>query len=260
MSISTSASWRGRKRNIFQGRRTARLMSDPECNICGNKTFADVKSRVNARCTNCNSLERTRLLWLFLQDIDITDTTRILHLAPERGLYDKLKAHAKPGNYVCADFEPQRYSFASEIIAIDLTDLDDQPSDQYDIIVHAHVMEHIPCNIAYTLFHLHRMMTSGGRHVCVIPFLSGKYDESFQDMPEKERVRRFGQHDHVRRFGVEDIHRHLGSVVKLPDEFSAMDRFGVERLRNANIPEAAWRGFSIHTVLDLRKDDFKLRN
>jgi hypothetical protein len=235
-------------------------MSDPECNICGNKNFADVKSRVNARCTHCNSLERTRLLWLFLQDIDITDTTNILHLAPERGLYDKLKARTKPGNYVCADFEPRRYAFATEITAIDLTDLDDQPSDQYDIIVHAHVMEHIPCNIAYTLFHLHRMMKSGGRHVCVIPFLPGKYDECFQDMPERERVRRFGQHDHVRRFGVEDIPRHLGAIVNLPDEFSAVERFGEDRLRNAGIPESAWRGFSIHTVLDLRKDDFKLRN
>jgi hypothetical protein len=83
-------------------------MNDSECNICGNKHFADVKSRPQARCTDCGSVERTRLLWLFLQDIDVSDSTRILHLAPERGLYDKLKARVKPGNYVCADFAPKR--------------------------------------------------------------------------------------------------------------------------------------------------------
>jgi hypothetical protein len=121
-------------------------------------------------------------------------------------------------------------------------------------------MEHIPCNIAYTLFHLHRMMKAGGRHVCVIPFLPGKYDECFQDIPERERIRRFGQHDHVRRFGIDDVDRHLGAIVDLPSEFDALNRFGEERLRIANIPEGAWRGFSIHTVLELKKDDFKLRN
>jgi hypothetical protein len=235
-------------------------MIEPECNICGSKTFVDFKKRRNVRCTNCSSLERTRLLWLYLQDVEITDNMRVLHLAPERGLYNKLKARTQPANYVCADFDPQRYSFAKNIIPIDLTNLDDQPADQYDLILHSHVMEHIPCNIAYTLFHLHRMMKPGGRHVCVIPFLPGKYDECFQDIPEQDRVRRFGQRDHVRRFGTEDIHRHLGTIVNLPSAFSAVDRFGEERLRNANIPEAAWRGFTVNTVLELGKDDFRLRN
>jgi hypothetical protein len=235
-------------------------MNDSECNICGNKHFADVKSRANARCTNCGSVERTRLLWLFLQDIDITDSTSILHLAPERGLYDNLKARTKPGNYVCADYAPKRYSFAEGIIAIDLTNLEDQPSNRYDIIIHSHVMEHVPCNIAYTMFHLCRMLKPHGQQICVIPFAPGRYDECFQAIPEKERIRRFGQHDHVRRFGIDDLDRHLGAIVTLPGEFDAVERFGEEKLRCANIPEQAWRGFSIHTVLHLKKTDFKLRD
>lgn len=232
----------------------------PECNICGNREFADVKSRAMARCTNCGSVERTRLLWLYVQDMDFRNAPRILHLAPEEGLYGRLKALTTPGHYVCADFDPKRYrSFAKDIVAIDLTDLDRQPSDVYDLIVHSHVMEHIPCNIAYTLFHLHRMLKAGGQQLCVIPFLPGKYDECFQDISIEERVRRFGQHNHVRRFGTDDIDRHLGAIVTLPGEFDAVARFGEERLRQANIPEQAWRGFTVHTVLQLHKNDFKLR-
>jgi hypothetical protein len=232
----------------------------PECNICGNQDFADVKSRAMARCTSCGSVERTRLLWLYLQDMNFDDL-RILHLAPEQGLYEKLKELTRPDHYVCADFDPDRYRrFAKDIIAIDLTDLDGQPSDAYDLILHSHVMEHIPCNIAYTMFHLHRMLKPGGQQLCVIPFLPGKYDESFQDISESERVRRFGQHDHVRRFGTDDIPRHLGAIVALPSGFDAVARFGEERLRQANIPEQAWRGFTVHTVLQLYKDDFRLRN
>lgn len=120
-------------------------------------------------------------------------------------------------------------------------------------------MEHVPCNIAYTLFHLHRMLKPGGHQVCVIPFLPGKYDESFQEIPDQDRIRRFGQHDHVRRFGTDDVDRHLGAIVELPDRFDAVERFGEERLRHAQIPEEAWHGLTIHTVLKLAKNDFKLR-
>lgn len=235
-------------------------MSAEQCNICGNREFADVKSRVRARCTKCGSLERTRLLWMYLEEVAFDNDTKLLHLAPERGLHDRLKSLIKPGNYICADMDPKRYErFAKDIITIDLTDLDDQPSNAYDIILHSHVMEHVPCNIAYSLFHLHRMLKPGGRQLCVIPFLPGKYDECFQELPEKESVRRFGQNDHVRRFGADDLHRHLGAIVNLPAEFNAVERFGEARLRQANIPETAWHGFTTNTVLQLNKDAFKLR-
>jgi hypothetical protein len=193
-----------------------------------------------------------------LELLEFLPDHRILHLAPEPGIYRRLEGRVTPGNYTCADINPKRYRFAKNVVRIDLTDLEEQQSDRYDVIIHSHVMEHIPCNIAYTLFHLDRMMKPEGQQICVIPFLSGKYDECFQDISEEERIRRFGQYDHVRRFGIDDIPRHLGAIVDLGPPFDAVEKFGEARLRHASIPESAWRGYTIHTVLTLKKGDYKL--
>ena len=234
---------------------------DTRCNLCGGTEFSDVKLRKNAKCRSCGAAERTRLLWMYLQRLDLTSESRVLHMAPEKGLYMAIKNRlqsAEPRNYVCADFNPGRYKHLDNVEKLNLCDLDDQNSEQYDLIIHSHVMEHVPCNIAYSLFHLHRMLKPKGRHVCVIPFLPGWYDECFKQIGREERTRRFGQHDHVRRFGTEDIDRHLGALLRLPPKFDAREDFGEERLRQANIPESAWYGFTIHTVLVLGKYDKKL--
>ncbi len=230
-----------------------------KCNLCGGTEFEDVKSRPKVKCTGCRSVERTRLLWMYLQEVEFGPDTRVLHLAPERGLYRKLSKLISPGNYTCSDINPKRYKFVENIIRLDLCDLDEQPSGEYDLIIHSHVMEHVPCNFAYTLFHLHRMLKPDGKQICIIPFGRGKYDECFQDISDEERRRRFGQHDHVRRFGAEDRHAHLGSIINLPTEFDAKARFGARRLRQANIPEKNWTGFTTSTVLTLKKSDLRLK-
>lgn len=228
------------------------------CNICGCDEFLDMNSRKSVRCKKCGSLERTRLLWLYLQRLEISKNTRILHLAPERGLYDRIKTLTDKSNYVVADINPKAYSFAPECKKIDLCDLEDWPSFEFDLIIHSHVLEHVPCNIAYTLFHLHRMLSNNGTHLCIIPFMPGKYDECFQDIGDHERIRRFGQNDHVRRFGSDDIHAHLGKLLKLPSKFDATEDFSPKTLIEANIPENHWRGFHIGTVLSLKRQDMVL--
>jgi len=230
------------------------------CNICGCTEFLDMNSRTNVRCKKCGSLERTRLLWMWIQRYKITKNTKILHLAPERGIYNQLSALIPNSNYVVADFDPTRYSFAKNCKKIDLCNLAEEKSNQYDFIIHSHVMEHIPCNIAYTLFHLHRMLKKKGRHICIIPFLNGKYDESFDNnLSDEERTKRFGQFDHVRRFGKEDVEQHLGCILNLPNKFDATKYFSIDDLKKYNIPEDHWKGFHIGTILDLSKDDYLLK-
>ena len=230
-----------------------------KCNICGSNVFTDMKKRKNVRCKKCGSLERTRLLWMYVESLLKDKETKVLHFAPEKGLYHALSKRVESKNYVVADINPKNFPFAKDCISIDLCNLEDQPSCEYDLIIHSHVLEHTPCNVAYTLFHLHRMLKENGRHVCVIPFISGKYDECFQDMSGKERLRRFGQSDHVRRFGKDDISSHLGKVIDISNEFDATESFSIQDLHDANIPEAHWKGFHISTVLNLKKNDFALQ-
>ena len=229
-----------------------------KCNICGCEEFVDMHNRKGVRCKNCRSLERTRLLWLYLEQYPINSRTKILHLAPEKGIYEQLSLKLAPENYTTADFEPHRFSYAKECKKIDLCSMEEWPADHFDLILHVHVMEHVPCNIAYPLFHIHRMLKNDGIHLCVIPFMGGKYDECFDDIGNEERTRRFGQFDHVRRFGREDIPMHLGKLLNLPEKFNAKDHFSEETLVEANIPQDHWEDFQIGTVLSLKKDDFTL--
>ena len=229
-----------------------------KCNLCGCSKFLDMNTRKHVRCADCNSFERTRLLWLFLMKQNINRSAKVLHLAPERGVYQALSSMVDSENYTVADFAPEQYAFAKTCKKIDLCELDDQPSFYYDFIIHSHVLEHVPCNIAYTLYHLHRMLKTEGKHIFSVPFFSGKYDECFQDLSDEERVRRFCQNDHVRRFGIADIGAHLGKILNVPEEFDATKSFHEDVLAEANIPSSHWKGFSISTVFVLDRNDMTL--
>lgn len=228
-----------------------------KCNICGCSAFVDQRQRIAVRCAECGSYERTRLLWMHLEKLDIGKNTRILHLAPEKGVYKRLREVTSPKNYVVADIDPKSYEFAASMSYIDLCQLDDWPSKEFDLIIHSHVLEHIPCNIAYTLFHLHRMLKSRGTHLFCVPFVPGKYDESFQNLSWADRVKRFGQKDHIRRFGTQDISMHFGKLMEIPPKYSVLDCFSEASLRDANIPEQEWYGYNANTILKLRRNDMK---
>lgn len=228
-----------------------------KCNLCGNDRFIDMGIRKKVQCAGCGSLERTRLLWMYIERLKLDKTANVLHFAPEKGLYDVLSKHLDKKNYTVADINPNNYPFVDSCRQMDLCDLDEQIACEYDLIIHSHVLEHTPCNIAYTLFHLHRMLKKSGTHLCIVPFMGGKYDESFQALSDEERQRRFGQPDHVRRFGCQDIPSHLGKLITIPTEFDATQDFTPDDLEDANIPENNWKGFHIATVLDLKKHDMK---
>jgi phosphoglycolate phosphatase len=197
------------------------------------------------------------MLWLYLQDMTFEGNVNVLHLSPEKGIYDRLRERLPKDRYVLADIDPARYRFVDGCVRLDLCNLDSEPSHQFDVIINCHVLEHIPCNVAYPLFHLHRMLKDSGTHVCMVPFMDGEYDECFQDMDEAERERRFGHKNHLRRFGTKDLSSHLGKLLELPPHFDARCRFSEGVLREANIPEHFWEGFNPATVMSLKRDDMK---
>jgi len=113
------------------------------CNCC-NKTFRKFlkkgnKIRLNAQCPFCFSLERTRVLNLYIcNELNIYNqqNIKILHFAPEIALYRKLNK-IKNIEYVDADINP---SYARNVI--DITKIP-FAENYFDYIICSHVLGHV---------------------------------------------------------------------------------------------------------------------
>lgn len=215
-------------------------------------------SRKKIRCLDCGSLERTRVMQLLIDQHQlIKSCDRIMHIAPERGISARIQ-EIPDVIYEAYDLFPEQYEFAGAKRMDLAKSCEALPSNHYDVIIHSHVMEHIPCNITAVLFHLHRSLKFDGVHIFSIPILSGHYDDCLGGINDEARIQRFGQDDHVRRFGLADIHATLGMIFPLPDHYDLEVSLPRDLLDRHNIPESARTGFSSSSVFMMRKDQFKL--
>lgn len=177
------------------------------CLICNSKfrefaPFGLIK-RSNAKCPNCGSLERHRLIWTYIKKKNLLNKPlSILHFAPEKVFYDIFSVSSENNYYPC-DIEPDGYNYNGriEIIKVDITNI---PFDSncFDFILCSHVLEHIPDdNLAMS--ELFRVMKNGGLGIFQVPI---DYDrehtyEDFSITSPEGRLKAFGQHDHVRWYG-----------------------------------------------------------
>ena len=178
-----------------------------ECPVCGTKRrkflpYGYVISRDNALCPNCLSLERHRLLWLWLQreSVLFEQRPRLLHVAPEVCLMRHLRrTYAGGGNeadYVTADLESPLADLHFDIQQIPLED------ESFDVVFCNHIMEHVEDDLR-AMRELYRVMRRGGWGVILSPVELDRAttfeDDSITD--EAERTRIFGQYDHRRVYG-----------------------------------------------------------
>ena len=132
---------------------------------------------------------------------------RIAHFAPELALFLKLSAQGSNKNYQSFDISPDRYKFAKGWISFcDLCNVDRYlEDDSYDIILHNHILEHLPCKIGDVVKRLNKKLRKGGIHLFTVPVRSGIFQEDLSSsLSSAERKRRFAQEDHMRIFGSED--------------------------------------------------------
>jgi len=155
------------------------------------------KIRENALCPGTLSLERHRLLWLYLERETsfLTDSIKVLHVAPEQVFYQKFRSFSH-WDYITTDL----YSPLADVKA----DLRKLPFEDhaYDLILCNHVLEHIPDHLQ-ALSELYRVLKKGGTLIAQVP-LDLNREKTFEDptiTDPQERSRIFGQYDHVRIYG-----------------------------------------------------------
>ena len=179
-----------------------------QCPLCGCQRrkflpYGYVTSRENALCPNCLSLERHRLLWLWLvRESDIgrgaMALPRLLHIAPEVALMRKFrKMYAStPDRYVTADLESPLADMHFDVQQIPLE------AESFDAVICNHIMEHVEDDHK-ALSELHRILRRGGWGVILSP-VELEREKTFEDdtiTDRAERTRIFGQYDHRRIYG-----------------------------------------------------------
>lgn len=169
------------------------------CPICerGFRKFYEfgVNPRPNVCCPGCGSVERHRLLWVVICDLQdknlIQGGGRLLHVAPESCLAEKFK---KEYDYFSIDLDGKKAIMAMDLTAMTFDD------NSFDAIVCNHVLEHIPDD-KKAIKELYRVLKPGGWASLQIPIKGNVTQEDLSITDPKERLRLYGQEDHVRYYG-----------------------------------------------------------
>lgn len=227
------------------------------CNICGGSELHTLNGRENAFCKSCGSYERTRVLKLFVDEFRLDSSHRVLHIGPERGLSKYIKSVTS--SYIPIDYDTERYSHIPELLEFDLCNFDNYKSlDEFDLIIHSHIIEHVRCNYSAVLVKLHKLLKNGGRHLFCLPIYGKGFEEDLTVSVGDEALRRFGQDDHVRRFSPHDLHATLGAIFTLPDNYDLYKRFPDIDPEAIGVPKRSWTGFTGDTVFCLRAGDLRI--
>lgn len=157
------------------------------------------RQRPNVLAPGSLSLERHRLLWLYLKRHTdfFTAPAKMLHIAPEQCFYKRFRK-MKNLNYTTADLESPLADLKFDLHNIPL------PDNSYDIIFCHHVLEHVEDDLQ-CMREMCRVLKPGGLAIMQIPQDPSRKttfsDPSITD--EQERIRLFGQYDHVRVYGLD---------------------------------------------------------
>jgi len=159
--------------------------------------YGRLQSRPNALAPHSLSLERHRLIWLYLKDKTdfFTSAKRVLHIAPE---YCFIKPFKKLKNldYVTADLISPWADVKMDVQNIPF------PDCSFDVVICNHVLEHVDDD-RKALSELLRVMKPGGFGIFQVP-LESSIEQTLEDKsintPEL-REKHYKQRDHLRLYG-----------------------------------------------------------
>ena len=185
------------------------------------------KQRNNVLSPSTLSLERHRLLWLYLKsETDFfTSSKKVLHFAPEQAFYKRFRKMANL-DYTTTDLNSPLADVKADICNLPFEE------NSYDIIFCNHVLEHIPDDTK-AMQELYRVLKPSGMAILQIPQDLNR-DVTFEDNTitnKKERAKIFGQYDHVRIYGRDYFNklRSIGFNVDEVDYTSKLSEKDIEK-------------------------------
>ncbi|MDG1261361.1 MAG: methyltransferase domain-containing protein [Flavobacteriales bacterium] len=161
--------------------------------------YGRVHPRENALAPDSMSLERHRLIWLYLKEKTnfFTDDLRFLHMAPEY-CFLRLFKKLKNIDYVTGDLLSPWAEHHFDAHQIPFED------NSFDVVMANHLLEHVEDD-RQVMREFHRVMKPGGWGIFQVPIDFNnphtEEDKNVTDPAERERL--YWQRDHVRLFGMD---------------------------------------------------------
>ena len=184
-------------RIIFRGKKYTDPIDDS--NYSKFLSYGYKTVRKNALCPGTLSLERHRLLWLYLdKETDFLNSNlKVLHVAPEQVFYKKFKK-LKNWEYFTFDLNSPIADIKGDLISTNFKD------EYFDLIICNHVLEHIEDDKS-ALDEMYRILKYNGISILQVP-INVERENTFEDLSIKSKIQRekyFGQYDHVREYGLD---------------------------------------------------------
>ncbi len=177
-----------------------------KCPVCEGKFrkflpygYTKETGRDNALCPKCLSLERHRLMWLYLNEKTefFTKELKVLHIAPEQCFYKRFRKLSNL-DYTTADLESPIADVHFDVQEIPFAD------ESYDVLICNHVLEHVTSDHK-AMSEIFRVLKPNGFAILQVPMDTDNpktmEDPSVTDPKERERLYR--QKDHVRLYGLD---------------------------------------------------------
>lgn len=193
--------------------------------------YGYINQRENVLSPSTLSLERHRLLWLYLQNETefFYKKIKVLHFAPEQAFYKRFRK-LQNLDYTTTDLNSPLADVQADICDLPFKE------NEFDFILCNHVLEHIPDDTK-AMQELYRILKPGGTAILQIP-QDLKRANTFEDdsiTNRKERERIFGQYDHVRIYGLDyfDKLRSIGFNVEEVDYTTQLSPQEIDKYRLA---------------------------
>ena len=168
-------------RIIFHGKKYTDPIDDS--NYSKFLSYGYKTVRKNALCPGTLSLERHRLLWLYLDKETnfLSSNLKVLHVAPEQVFYKKFKK-LKNWEYFTFDLNSPIADIKGDLISTNFKD------EYFDLIICNHVLEHIEDDKS-ALDEMYRILKYNGISILQVP-INVKRENTFEDLSIKSKIQR----------------------------------------------------------------------